>query len=175
MSECIARDAAQQRPRDSPHDDALETLLYRPTDESAVTNAHALRENATLQLAYTPKLLASWVPQPSPCCAAASVAGALNALSGSDASDWTAADVLPYYSSMTQERVRRQKRIVQMQTQASDDELDRFVAHVQTELAIGVRPATQRIEPLRALASALTLLLLLHCVDDRRDRQSSRG
>lgn len=42
------------------------------------------RSLARVNLAYSPALLHSWTPQPSPCCAGASLAGAISALRQSD-------------------------------------------------------------------------------------------
>jgi hypothetical protein len=57
----------------------FDRLLPSPAEMAAACNGGAC---SRVGLAYNAAALAGWVPQPSPCCAAAAVAGAWNSLAG---------------------------------------------------------------------------------------------
>lgn len=78
-----AEPAAAERDTEEPEDAGLASLLLPPSSHAATGTAPALPSGfRKFSVAYNMGALSGWVKQPSPCCAAASMAGAWNAVLG---------------------------------------------------------------------------------------------
>lgn len=100
-----AAPALVERDLDQPEDDAaaLLALLLPPPAPTLPLQHHSFA------LAYNAALLHGWVKQSSPACAAASLAGACNALGRlprSAAGAWTQERIVPVYASVLDDRLK---------------------------------------------------------------------
>lgn len=103
--------------------------------------ASFLYERDLVSFSVNNKLLKGWVKQPSPCCAAASVAGAWNALGGMDRSHPNALqypDVIAIYCTILEEQIHRLTQSFERKLGAAPNSFQVLYRAVSGEIAKAV-------------------------------------
>jgi hypothetical protein len=151
----------------------LTSLLFPPlsfassnlTSDSSISTS--LNNYLHYSFAYNNKLFRGWVKQPSPCCAAASLAGALNALGNlprSHPNSLTHLDILHVYEKILMRTIEKKKNSFE---RCLGGKIDELLELLQIEISSSQSESNETLKKRKGIGKLMLVKLLKKIVNKK--------